>query len=209
VSQRGNVWPDACASAIKNLRLHLLHGTVNSNDERSTPQNPRHSVMTETQSTSVRGLSTTRPRSTSTYPKETAVPLAQQPSHHASFQEAAHQQTNVIQSIDQRTVPESGPSAIAGIEGNWATTPNCASRLSTAPTISSETPTDSGSIDPSIIPPDTNLGLLQWSNYMQSNNEINEILPLPTDDSADLFAGFDIPFWLGQDEYSWMVDEWS
>lgn len=203
MSQRGSVWPDACASAIQNLRLHLLHKTASSKNEGSTPQNPLRPAFIDTQSPSIQSLSTAHPISAST------ALLTQQPSHHAPCQKAAHQQTNVIQDTDQRMGPASGPSVVAGRGGTWVANPNCTSGMGTAPTISGETPINSGSIAPGIVPSDTNLGLLQWSDYMQSNNEINEILPLPMDNSADLFAGFDIPFWLGQDEYSWMVDEWS
>jgi len=55
----------------------------------------------------------------------------------------------------------------------------------------------------------TDSGLQQWNEFIQSNHHINEIMPLTTDVNADPFAGFDIPFWLGQDEYSGMVNEWN
>lgn len=36
-----------------------------------------------------------------------------------------------------------------------------------------------------------------------------EPFQFPSNDNQDLFAGFDIPFWLGQDQYAGMINEWQ
>jgi hypothetical protein len=55
----------------------------------------------------------------------------------------------------------------------------------------------------------TNSGLPQPIDFGQSNQDIDQLLSLPADGGVDPFASFDIPFWLGQDEYAGLVNEWS
>lgn len=52
-----------------------------------------------------------------------------------------------------------------------------------------------------------NSGSLLSGGFARSG--LDGSIPLPGDDGLDPFAGFDIPFWLGQDQYSGMVNEWS
>lgn len=37
----------------------------------------------------------------------------------------------------------------------------------------------------------------------------DQLFQFSSNDDHDPFSGFDIPFWLGQDQYSGMVNEWS
>lgn len=52
-------------------------------------------------------------------------------------------------------------------------------------------------------------GFPPWEDYTQGNIGFGGILPLPEADGLDPFSGFDIPFLLGQDQYSGMVNEWT
>lgn len=61
----------------------------------------------------------------------------------------------------------------------------------------------------SLQPSEPYLGTLPLSDLTQSGLGLGQDIPLQNDDCLDPFAAFDIPFWLGQDKYAGMVDEWS
>jgi hypothetical protein len=153
--------------------------------------------------------STTRPTSAFPDPKKHTVRLSQQFSVLAPCSKPSEQQTNVIQENDQSMGSASVPSVVDGLRSTWIANHNYVSQICDTPTVSSELPMGSDNVDSGSLDPDINFGLLQWSDYMQNNNETNDMLPLLTNNCTDLFDGFDIPFWLGQDEYSWMVNEWG
>lgn len=44
-------------------------------------------------------------------------------------------------------------------------------------------------------------GNSEWSDYLQANELLDSNMSLPQLDSVDPYVGFDIPFWLGQDQY--------
>jgi hypothetical protein len=44
-------------------------------------------------------------------------------------------------------------------------------------------------------------GSSEWSDFIQANETLDTSAMLPQVDSTDPYIGFDIPFWLGQDQY--------
>lgn len=44
-------------------------------------------------------------------------------------------------------------------------------------------------------------GSSEWSDFIQANETLDASAPLPQEGSMDPYIGFDIPFWLGQDQY--------
>jgi hypothetical protein len=73
---------------------------------------------------------------------------------------------------------------------------------------------DGDTSGPAAYDPDVDLssavgGLPLPIDAMQSDQDINGLLSFSAESGVDPFAGFDIPFWLGQDEYAGLVNEWS
>jgi len=53
----------------------------------------------------------------------------------------------------------------------------------------------------SISTPIFDFGSSEWSDFIQANEGLDSSVPLPQVDGMDPYIGFDIPFWLGQDQY--------
>jgi hypothetical protein len=53
------------------------------------------------------------------------------------------------------------------------------------------------------------LGGTEWSNFIQANETLGLDVSLPQGDGIDPYIGFDIPFWLGQDQYWDMLQDRS
>ena len=78
-------------------------------------------------------------------------------------------------------------------------------------------PTDSRGLGPAepmnmastVVESQPDFAVPQWCDYMQANLNFASTVPFGGDDGSDPFSGFDIPFWLGQDQYSGMINEWS
>lgn len=50
-------------------------------------------------------------------------------------------------------------------------------------------------------PPVFDFGSSEWSDFLQANDTLDASASLPQVDDMDPYIGFDIPFWLGQDQY--------
>lgn len=58
-----------------------------------------------------------------------------------------------------------------------------------------------------ISTPVFDFGNPQWTDFMQASDTFDSSIPLPQTDSMDPYIGFDIPFWLGQDQYQDMLHD--
>ena len=52
-------------------------------------------------------------------------------------------------------------------------------------------------------------GNSEWTDFMQASDTFDSSIPLPQADSMDPYIGFDIPFWIGQDQYQDMLQDHS
>lgn len=52
-------------------------------------------------------------------------------------------------------------------------------------------------------------GSSEWNDFLQASETLDPIIPLPQGDGMDPYIGFDIPFWLGQDQYQDMLHDRS
>jgi hypothetical protein len=52
-----------------------------------------------------------------------------------------------------------------------------------------------------------NLGNTEWNTFMQAGENDGLGPTLSAGDTMDPYAGFDIPFWLGQDQYWDIINE--
>jgi hypothetical protein len=50
-------------------------------------------------------------------------------------------------------------------------------------------------------------GTSEWSDFLQANHSLAPNTQLPPLDTIDPYIGFDIPFWLGQDQYFDMLHD--
>ncbi|KAF2013961.1 hypothetical protein BU24DRAFT_250182 [Aaosphaeria arxii CBS 175.79] len=196
LARRGSVWPEACAAAIRDLNAQMTRRSV------KTPIADR----TPTHSSSVDGLSHQPPHSRTSHQDldnrriiadtGTPSPATANPSNRPEGQ------------ADWRTSPHVAP-AFTSPTGAFAY-PSAAPQ---APQSATFPMTDPNRV--SLAAPGTpangstsNIGFLHWEDFMQNNGTFDSSASMPTD-GADPFAGFDIPFWLGQDQYAGMLNEWG
>jgi hypothetical protein len=53
------------------------------------------------------------------------------------------------------------------------------------------------------------LSIPPLGDFSHNSLALDQSFQLSSNDNEDPFAGFDIPFWLGQDQYAGMINEWS
>lgn len=206
MSQRGSLWPDACATAIRNLRLHLLNESVNPLPGNLTQEKQPNITLNNNTPRNVLTPSINRTPSRPPCP-----PSATTSTSHSSqsilFQTPAIREHHTYRNAVQ-TNSTLSPSSQASVAVNWPASTEFTSQVGSLPATSGGV-LSAGRTESNSVPPNTTPGPVSWIDYMTSNNGITEIIPLPSNDGADPFAGFDIPFWLGQDQYSGMVNDWS
>lgn len=49
----------------------------------------------------------------------------------------------------------------------------------------------------------------QWNEFMQTGTTFDQSMAIAGGEGLDPFSGFDIPFWLGQDQYWGMINDWQ
>lgn len=180
LARRGSVWPEACGAAINDLRTQLTRDDTDKSGE--IPVN----------------------RSNGSTP-------------------SAHDHATPTPSpyVNARTMNQTGIPILADL--GRARVRNCTdtdqtARPDTRPVTQERTPRETRDLDdtsllttrnfegqssdnhPSIPPP---------GDYLYNGQIFDQPFHFSNDGSEDPFAGFDIPFWLGQDQYSGMINEWQ
>lgn len=184
------MWPEACGAAIKDLRTQLMrNGNKKSIYDRSrtnnqASQSPYDMVYPHSARDvrTTRGASATSPHVITRTPSEVTVPIQ------ADVNQERFAEGSTIAPVcraDARTTQ-------TGRSGD----PCFDSTLGEAGTNFGPQPSDpcGGASSPE--------GLLQSVAGLDQSFQFSHI------DDHDTFSGFDIPFWLGQDQYSGMVNEW-
>lgn len=59
----------------------------------------------------------------------------------------------------------------------------------------------------SINTPVFDFGVSEWNDFLQASESLDPSISLPQGDGMDPYIGFDIPFWLGQDQYQDMLHD--
>lgn len=181
LARRGSVWPEACGAAIKDLKTHLTRNT----------------------STKIRDSGFDRP-------EKSTPSLCDNTTSAASPHVIAH-------TPSQTTMPTPGELAQ---ENNLAvgtvTTHSHYPGAQSAAT--GRTSRESYNFDNMSVPADTGLNVQTTDNnpnitplvdLSYNGLTLDQSFQFSSNDSQDPFAGFDIPFWLGQDQYAGMINEWS
>ena len=197
LSRRGSVWPEACAAAIRDLRSQLMRkGNIGATDVGTkTVDKSKDSLRSQThlRASSDRnvpyGRSATSPHVIS-HPSEQPTPCLdlagmRDPSTTSNMDLTSSNQANV--QFPWSAGLEHFPQQPENLDGSLG-----------GPDLSD--PSQSNN---------PNRSAIHLQDFAQNGIGIDRHIPLPNDDGLDPFAGFDIPFWLGQDQYSGMVNEWS
>lgn len=168
LSQRGSIWPEASATAVRELRDRITR----------RPSRPPGATSRPQHHTSSSGLDP-QANGPSTEPNHTAS---------STGLPQGHTRSHAMQSTaDGSTAPNSTLTQAAN----------------TAQSTENVQPFDSASSAQHQIinTPVFDFGNPEWSDFIQANETLNSSAPLPQASSMDPYIGFDIPFWLGQDQY--------
>ncbi|KZM26416.1 DNA binding [Ascochyta rabiei] len=187
LSRRGSVWPEASATAVRELRDRITqrpsryHATA-----QSTPIS-RESNMRTNQEAGTQGLP--QYTSSSGVNPSSNVPLTV-PDHATSS-------TGLSQDGSSSYVaqPEAGPSAKPN--NSMAHTSGASQNANTFPSFDNASSISYQNINTPVF----DFGNSEWSDCVQANENLESNTMLPQTDSVDPYIGFDIPFWLGQDQY--------
>jgi hypothetical protein len=193
LARRGSVWPEASATAVRELRDRI---TQRASRALSTNQASVSTEETNAQTSRVRNVDmSTQPTYTSSNGLEPRL-------------DGHNSNTNYT--ISSTGLPQE---AIASNDTQTA---------AIAPTVSSNTnhqaegalhsagnaqPLDAPLNNNTINAPVFDFGTSEWSDFLQANNSLAPNTQLPSLDSIDPYIGFDIPFWLGQDQYFDMLHD--
>lgn len=188
---RGSIWPDACAVAIRRLSARLTERS-NGPDlttKNSANQGVRH--MAHKDVTELNGGDNSNLRSTSSNPtrlpqrQHTEIPSPR--TDHHPVQERQGSVSTRGASVALQENPDSSIRRNTGSSYESAPRPGNSSSLPEPP------PQNVAFSGPS------SLAGLQW-NSSGIGQQLSDI-PMPNDDVADLFCGYDLPFWMGDDQF--------
>ncbi|OAG11281.1 uncharacterized protein CC84DRAFT_1079410 [Paraphaeosphaeria sporulosa] len=179
LARRGSVWPEACGAAIKDLQTRLTRNT----------------------SKRIWESGVIRPESSTPSPYDNATSVA---SPHVI---TSHTPT-------QTTIPTLSEPAQEHIVADATPTHRPGARVTATGRISRgsydldniSVPADTGSY---VQTSDNNPNIVPLGDFSQNGLTLDQSFPFSSNDDHDPFAGFDIPFWLGQDQYAGMINEWS
>ncbi|KAF2108171.1 fungal-specific transcription factor domain-containing protein [Lophiotrema nucula] len=199
LSRRGSVWPEACATAIQDLRTQLTKGALTPGQDITLQPAPQSASVSDTPDARSRSPVTPRaePRS---MPSNSGAATAG-PSQRTGAPPSMQPPSDLLASATSR-------SSSSDRRDGWPLNAAPASRGLP------HDPRQHGVGEPMsmasvAVAPPSDFAVPQWSDYMQANLNFDASVPFGGDDGSDPFSGFDIPFWLGQDQYSGMINEWS
>ncbi|KAJ8118776.1 hypothetical protein OPT61_g319 [Boeremia exigua] len=189
LARRGSVWPEASATAVRELRdritqrpsraLNSEHLSVISNDTSartdrvSNPGDPKQARYTSSS-----GLEPFQDEH-GNEPSGSTSSMGL-PQEHVDSSAAPSAAGGLTSSTDALTQTSSAPQLIENLQA-----------------------TDNATFVPnnSVNAPVFDFGSSEWSDFLQANETLDASAPLPQVDGLDPYIGFDIPFWLGQDQY--------
>ena len=184
---RGSVWPEASATAVRELRDRI---TQRSSRTLSTNQASASKEGSNAQTSRVRNVEvSTQPTYTSSNGLERRQKQHNSNTSYAISSAGLPQEVIAPDNTQIASVaPSASPNANYQVEG--ATQPL-------------ETPLNSNNLNAPIF----DFGTSEWSDFLQANQSLAPNAQLSPLDSIDPYIGFDIPFWLGQDQYFDMLHD--
>jgi hypothetical protein len=192
LARRGSVWPEASATAVRELRDRI---TQRSSRALSTNQASVSTEETDAQTSRVRNVDmSTQPTYTSSNGLEPRL------NGHSS---------NTSYTTSSTGLPQEA------IASNDTQTAAIAPTASSNANYQAEGALHSGNAQQLDAPLNSNnthapvfdFGTSEWSDFLQANHSLAPNTQLPPLDTIDPYIGFDIPFWLGQDQYFDMLHD--
>jgi len=193
LARRGSVWPEASATAVRELRDRITQRASRHDPGLEHPSMASNEAIAQTDRVVNAGVSS-QPHYTSSSgleppqtepenePNRSTSSLGLSQEHadsHATLSSARGLPS--FNDISTQTSGASGaPQAVENLQP-YDTVSSAANNTSNAPLF--------------------DFGSSEWSEFLQANNTLDASAPLPQADGMDPYIGFDIPFWLGQDQY--------
>ncbi|KAF2004059.1 hypothetical protein P154DRAFT_459757 [Amniculicola lignicola CBS 123094] len=200
LSDRGSVWPEACAAAIRDLKIHLL----------PKPTSPSTDIAAHL--TTPGSQHSHRPSMSRQQPTQLpSIPFESSSSHipdGLANGTIAPESSSATQYAGQTYGPHTSALTLNRTMGSRNTGLTGHSQPDRAPVSQSDNQSGYAGHNTTNEHPDQSFENFDWNLHLPAPAGLSEDLPLPGD-GADLFSGFDIPFWIGQDQYSDMVNDWS
>jgi hypothetical protein len=193
LARRGSVWPEASATAVRELRDRITRrptrhpGSSETSKEMEARTNrASHGPAMSRHYTSSSGLS---PQPTEPAAESgritSSTGLSQEATNSYGIQPVAGgsngHDNEFLQGVNSAPMPEHAQSF------------NIASAM---PHQATNTPV-------------FDFGNSEWIDFMQASDTCDSSIPLPQANSVDPYIGFDIPFWLGQDQYQDILQDRS
>ena len=189
LAQRGSVWPEACGAAIRDLQTQMtLRASGELTDACPTrhKESPGRSLIRGSECAGV--PSDTSPHIIARTPSQASIPSRQVLGEKLAVDTSGDEDRASVENADSQSAPGRRRSE----------EPYKPFRAQKGSVV------DSGAQP---YPPETKDSAP--SDPSQSSFGPDQLFQFSSNDEQDPFSGFDIPFWLGQDQYSGMVNEWS
>lgn len=188
---RGSVWPEASATAVRELR------------DRITRRPTRHSGPNDASKEMERRTGRAPDGSTVSRHYTSSSGLTPQPTDPIADQGRT---TSSIGLSHEVTNPYGSHSAAGGSNGHDDEFRQDVSAIQVSENAQSFNMA-SAVPQQNISTPVFDFGNSEWTDFMQASDTFDSSIPLPQADSMDPYIGFDIPFWLGQDQYQDMLQD--
>ncbi|KAF2185481.1 hypothetical protein K469DRAFT_687825 [Zopfia rhizophila CBS 207.26] len=213
LSLRGSVWPEACAAAIRDLRTQLNQRPSDLSNDNPSQQGLRHVSTTEGWTRQTQSPTTPWPVSGHRIPESPTGHSTTSRRGDTQLLSQSQPHPNNVQTENPKArmfhMP-STPLADTGLTEPWTADPSHSSRRpdNNDVNVNSASANSMGNLLGG-APVSSSSMLPQWNDFAQGQSGFDMALAIPNDEGSDPFYGFDIPFWIGQDQYSGMVNEWG
>lgn len=189
LARRGSVWPEASATAVREIRDRITQRSARSSGtEYNSSTHQDSSLHTARASNLVAPMQPPYTRSNGL-----EVPTGRQSNEqiHSTSSTGLGQEIAGSSDTQSTAVP---PNVFVNAIGQAPDAPKPSEQVQNfdnAPSIAMN----------NINTPIFDFGDSEWSDYLQANELFDANAPLSQLDAVDPYIGFDIPFWLGQDQY--------
>lgn len=192
LSCRGSVWPEASATAVRELRDRITQRPSRSSGlPLSATETTTHAPHARESGTSL------QPHYTSSSGLDpSSNGLANEPNHATSS-------TGLLQDQASSHLAQSTSSGTNRSSSAMDQATSASQAIENVQSISSAPSFPYNNMNTPVF----DLGGTEWSNFIQANETLDSNASLVHGDGIDPYIGFDIPFWLGQDQYWDMLQD--
>lgn len=194
LSRRGSVWAEASATAVRELRDRITR--------RPTRYHEVNSTSSEVDGRTGR---VTEPNISAPHHYTSSSGITPQPSEIPGDPGRTTSSTGLPHDSIESFVTQSVVSGPSGASNRPSQATHPASLLESARPLNAV---------PALPYQNTNtpvfdFGNSEWNEFLHASETLDPSIPLSQGDGMDPYIGFDIPFWLGQDQYQDMLHDRS